>query len=218
MKTITIDGPAAAGKTTLSRIISEDLGFVYVDTGAIYRALAFYMKKNNIDFKDEIKVCKNLNSKIRPSGEKIFLNNEDVSNFIRTEEISMGASIISSYQKVRDYLLDIQRNIGKEFDCVFEGRDMGTKVFPMAQIKFYLDADIETRARRRFNQLKDKGENPLYEKVYADLEKRDSQDMKRKHSPLKPASDAFLIDSTLIGVNEVREKMIGIINSKWAKI
>lgn len=95
---------------------------------------------------------------------------------------------------------------------------MGTKVFPMAQIKFYLDADIETRARRRFNQLKDKGENPLYEKVYADLEKRDSQDMKRKHSPLKPASDAFLIDSTLIGVNEVREKMIGIINSKWAKI
>jgi len=213
-KTITIDGPAAAGKTTVSRLISDELGFVYVDTGAIYRALALYMKNNEIDFQNKKKVEENLNAEISPVNEKIFLNNVDVSKFIRTEEISMGASIISSYQKVRDYLLDIQRNIGREFDSVFEGRDMGTKVFPQAQIKFYLDADIETRAKRRFNQLREKGENPLYEIIYKDLEKRDIQDMTREHSPLKPAFDAFLIDSTLIDAIEVKKKMIEIIKKK----
>lgn len=212
--TITIDGPAAAGKTTVSRLISNELGFVYVDTGAIYRALAFYMKKKGIDFQNEKIVVENLNPKIRPSGEKIFLNNEDVSNEIRTEDISMGASIISSYGKVRDYLLDIQRNVGEEFDCVFEGRDMGTKVFPMAQIKFYLDAALETRVKRRFNQLIEKRENPVFEKVYQNLEKRDIQDMTRIHSPLKPAMDAILIDSTLMDAICVKDKMIEIIKQK----
>lgn len=211
---ITIDGPAAAGKTTVSRLISAELGFQYVDTGAIYRALALFMKKKGIGFEDEKKVEENLFAEIRPMGEKVLLDGEDVSLFIRTEEISMGASIISSYGKVRNYLLDVQKEIALDYDSVFEGRDMGTAVFPEADVKFYLDADLSVRAERRFQQLSGKGENPVYETVYSDLEKRDIQDMTRKHSPLRPAEDAVIIDSTIISAGDVKEKMIEIIKSK----
>jgi len=210
---ITIDGPAAAGKTTISRSISKELGFLYVDTGAIYRALALFMKNKMIDFEDKTKVEENLFAKIRPKGEKVFLDNKDVSSFIRTEEISMGASIISSYEKVRSYLLNVQRYISLEFDCVFEGRDMGTRVFPEAEFKFYLDADLEIRARRRFSQLKEIDENSVYETIYNDLKKRDLQDMTRKHSPLKPAPDSVVIDSTSIDLDQVCEKMLKVIRS-----
>lgn len=210
---ITIDGPAAAGKTTVSRLLSRELGFLYVDTGAIYRALALSMKEKGIDFKDEKSVEQNLDAEITPMGEKVFLNKKDVSSFIRTEEISMGASIISSYSSVRNYLLSVQREIGLKFDSVFEGRDMGTKVFPEAQVKFYLDAKLETRAERRFKQLKEKGEKTDFAKVFSDLEKRDIQDMTRKHSPLEPARDSLIIDSTLINASEVKLKMAEIIKS-----
>lgn len=210
---ITIDGPAAAGKTTVSRLLSRELGFLYVDTGAIYRALALFMKEKGIDFKDEKSVEQNLDAEITPMGEKVFLNKKDVSSFIRTEEISMGASIISSYSSVRNYLLSVQREIGLKFDSVFEGRDMGTKVFPEAQVKFYLDAKLETRAERRFKQLKEKGEKTDFAKVFSDLEKRDIQDMTRKHSPLEPARDSLIIDSTLINASEVKLKMAEIIKS-----
>jgi cytidylate kinase len=202
---ITIDGPAAAGKTTVSRLAADELNFDYVDTGALYRALAYFILSLNISPEDENGVVQNLDkAEIDLKNNKVLLNNVDISGEIRTPEVSMAASKVSSYKAVRDFLLGLQKKIGSEKNAVFEGRDMGTSVFPHADLKFYLTADLKERAKRRFLQAGKKSEQ-TFEQVMEDMEKRDYADMNREHSPLKPAEDAFKIDSTDISAEDVKD-------------
>jgi cytidylate kinase len=208
---ITIDGPAGAGKTTVSRALADRLGYRYVDTGALYRAVALAVKlrgtnpENNAEIK---RLCSELELAYvqKEEGLRLFLNGEDISDRIRTAEITMLASAISARPIVREYLLDVQRNLGKEKAAVFEGRDMGTVVFPDADLKFFLDASTRTRALRRYDELKSKSSQTL-EEVGLDIQRRDRNDSTRALAPLKPAPDAIMIDSTDLSIAEVVELM-----------
>jgi cytidylate kinase len=208
---ITIDGPAGAGKTTVSRALADRLGYRYIDTGALYRAVALAVKlrgtnpENNAEIK---RLCSELELAYvqKEEGLRLFLNGEDISDRIRTAEITMLASAISARPIVREYLLDVQRNLGKEKAAVFEGRDMGTVVFPDADLKFFLDASTRTRALRRYDELKSKSSQTL-EEVGLDIQRRDRNDSTRALAPLKPAPDAIMIDSTDLSIAEVVELM-----------
>lgn len=215
---ITIDGPAGAGKTTISKSLAENLSYIYVDTGALYRGVALEVKKSGIspDNDDElVKLCQTLDLKFIRSQTDVYLlsGGDDISHLIRTPEISMLASAISARPVVREYLLKIQRDMGKAKGTVFEGRDMGTVVFPNADVKFFLDASTETRALRRYNELKHKN-NQTLEEIEADIRLRDKNDSTRKIAPLKPAKQAILIDSTNISVHQVISQMMPYIEKK----
>ena len=212
---ITIDGPAGAGKTTVSRALADRLGYRYVDTGALYRAVALAAKTRGINPEDdaELKVlCAELELAFVPAetGMRLFLNEGDITDRIRTAEITMLASTISARPVVREYLLDLQRNLGKEKAAVFEGRDMGTVVFPDADLKFFLDATTRTRALRRYDEVKSQSTQTL-EEVDLDIQRRDRNDSTRELAPLKPAQDAIVIDSTDLSVAEVVELMVSYI-------
>jgi cytidylate kinase len=208
---ITIDGPAGAGKTTVSRALADRLGYRYIDTGALYRAVALAAKtrgsnpENDAELKD---LCADLELAFvaAETGLRLFLNGEDITDHIRTAEITMLASAISARPVVREYLLDLQRNLGEEKAAVFEGRDMGTVVFPDADLKFFLDASTRTRALRRYDELKFQSTQTL-EEVDLDIQRRDRNDSTRQLAPLKPAQDAIVIDSTDLSVAEVVELM-----------
>lgn len=211
---ITIDGPAGAGKTTVSRLLSKKLGCVYVDTGALYRGVAFEILRQKINWeKDDMLegFLKNLNLNFMMKENRLILisSGRDISGYIRTPEISMLASSSSAKPQVRSALLDIQRNIGRTKDAVFEGRDMGTVVFPEASHKFFLYADLNVRAKRRFDEMPKEAKDLSH--VQKDMETRDNQDSKRISAPLKPAKDAIKINSTFLSVEEVVEKMLGYI-------
>jgi len=207
---ITIDGPAGAGKTTVSRSLAAKLGYKYVDTGALYRAIAFEALSRNIllDDSDALeRIFPELDIKLKTEANgspKILNGNKDITALVRTPEISMAASKISALPEVREFLLDLQKNLGREKEAVFEGRDMGTVVFPDADLKFFLDADIEARAMRRFGDLG--GTHPLDE-IREDIKKRDENDRNREIAPLKQADDAVLVDSTNMSITEVVEFM-----------
>lgn len=206
---VVIDGPAGAGKTTISRKLSERLGFRYVDTGALYRSIALYMVESGIDVLDKDGIIKGLESieiKLSEQGD-IILNGEIVSDKIRQPEISMAASKVSALKEVRSFLFEIQRNIGADKRAVFEGRDMGTIVFPDADIKFFLTASPKIRAERRFLEIKDKTDQ-RFEDVFEDMKKRDKADMERENAPLKQAEDAILIDSSEMSLEDVVDKMV----------
>ncbi len=214
---ITIDGPAGAGKTTISKLLSQRLGCIYVDTGALYRGVAFEIKHQNIEWENDIDLkafLKTLDlSFVMEKGSLILMSSgKEITNFIRTSEISMLASSCSAKPHVRTVLLDIQRKIAKQQDAVFEGRDMGTVVFPEAQYKFYLFADLNIRAKRRYDEMLDKTKN--INKVELEMQTRDKNDTQRKTAPLKPAIDAVKIDSTFLSIDQVIEKMVKIINKK----
>jgi cytidylate kinase len=209
---ITIDGPAGAGKTTVSRALANQLGYRYIDTGALYRAVALAVKTraSNAENDAELKrLCSELELAFvqKEAGLCLFLNGEDITDRIRTAEITMLASAISARRVVREYLLDLQRNLGKEKAAVFEGRDMGTVVFPNADLKFFLDAATRTRALRRYDELKSKSTQTL-EEVGLGIQRRDSNDSTRALAPLKPAQDAIIVDSTDLNVAEVVELMV----------
>ena len=209
---IAIDGPSGSGKSTVSKMIADNLGFIDVNTGALYRAIAYYLKINNIDYKDVNKVCEVLNLidiKIYGSNEKIFLNGKDISSQIRSEDISRISSKISSYPKVREYLLETQRKIAKNNNVVMDGRDIGTVVIPHADVKIFLTALPEIRAKRRYNQLKE--EQIKFKKLLEDLNKRDYEDIHRKISPLKIADDAIIFDNSKYTVEETVNKLLSII-------
>ncbi|MBF0227495.1 MAG: (d)CMP kinase [Desulfobacterales bacterium] len=214
---ITIDGPAGAGKTTLSKALSEKLNYKYIDTGALYRGIALESKKRgiNIDNPDElINLCSGLDIKFIQVNKslRLILNGDDITEIIRTPEISMLASEISAKPVIREFLLKIQREMAKEKGVIFEGRDMGTVVFPNADVKFYLDASANKRAERRYEEIKLKNcQN--YEGVLNDIIKRDENDKSRTHSPLKPANDAVLIDSTSKSIDDVIALMLSYINT-----
>ncbi len=198
---IAIDGPAGAGKSTIARAAAQKLGYIYVDTGALYRTVGLYSIRKGYDTKDSEKVISTLNDiKItlgfKNGEQRVYLNSEDVSQAIRTPEASMGASNVSAIPEVREFLFDLQKNIAKENDCLMDGRDIGTVVLPDAQVKIFLTASPETRAMRRYKELIEKGSEVKYEDVLDDLIKRDYQDTHREVAPLKAADDAVTIDTS----------------------
>jgi len=205
---ITIDGPAGAGKTTVSREVARRLGYTYVDTGALYRgvALAVEARKCSMDDEEHIaQICQTLSLRFEnsPAGPRLYLDEEDVTDRIRTQEITMAASALSAKAVVREYLLGLQRELGQGGGVVFEGRDMGTVVFPNADAKFFLDADLSVRALRRTKELLQKGHDIDLAEVESTMKKRDQNDSTRTLAPLRPAQDAVHIDSSTLGVDEV---------------
>ncbi len=209
---ITIDGPAGAGKTSVSRALAERLGYQYIDTGALYRGVAYEVRNQDIDPENESELaalCNRLQLafKEKSSQLRLYSDDVDISDQIRTPEISMLASAVSAKSVVREYLLDVQRAIGRQKAAVFEGRDMGTVVFPAADVKFFLDASSQTRAQRRYDELKSKSSQTL-KQVEKDMQHRDNNDRSRSLAPLKPADDAILIDSTDLTLREVVDTMM----------
>lgn len=209
---ITIDGPAGAGKTTVSRALADRLDYRYIDTGALYRGVALAVKIQGIDPQNDAdlkQLCKGLKLAfvLNEAGLRLISNGQDISERIRTPEITMLASAVSARPVVREYLLDLQRDMGNEKAVVFEGRDMGTVVFPAADVKFFLDASTAKRAERRFDELNSKNGQTLDE-VERDIQQRDQNDSTREVAPLKPARDAIIIDSTDLTVEQVVELMV----------
>jgi cytidylate kinase len=209
---ITIDGPAGAGKTTVSRALANRLGYRYIDTGSLYRGVALAVQNRGIDPQndDDLKqLCSDLYLTIARNGEELglFLNGENISDRIRTPEITMLASAISARPVVRAFLLDLQKDLGREKAAVFEGRDMGTVVFPDADVKFFLNASTRTRAQRRYAEQKPDSFQTLNE-VERDIQRRDRNDSSRAVAPLKPAVDAIIIDSTELNADEVVDLMV----------
>ncbi|MBU4054477.1 MAG: (d)CMP kinase [Proteobacteria bacterium] len=209
---ITIDGPSGAGKTTASRMLAWRLGYKYMDTGALYRGIALASKEKNSHPDDEgamksMLAGLTLNLVLKDNSLRLLLNERDVSDLIRTPEISMMASAVSALPLVREYLLEVQRTMGRDKGVVFEGRDMGTVVFPEAEVKFYLDASPENRAMRRYRELDSRGKISL-EQVKTEMVKRDFDDSHRKLAPLKQAEGAVRIDSSNLNLEEVLDIML----------
>lgn len=209
---IAIDGPAGAGKSTVAKQLAKELEFVYVDTGAMYRAMALYFLRNQVDPKDEAaltRACGQVEIEIRyAQGEQqVLLNGENVNGLIRSEEVGNTASATSGYAAVREKLLELQRQMAKQQDVIMDGRDIGTVVLPKAQVKIYLTASAQTRAKRRCEELQAKGQPCDLSKIKADIETRDYQDMHRERSPLKQAEDAIVVDSSDLDVSQVVGKI-----------
>lgn len=213
---VAIDGPAGAGKGTITKLVGEKLNLVNVDTGATFRCVALNMLKENIGIDEEEKIkaiLEKINIEMYPDGE-IFLNGEDVTKRIRENDVNNFVSPVSTIKVVRDKLLEIQRKIAEGKNVIMEGRDIGTTVFPNADVKIYLDATPEERARRRVLQNKEKGIETSYEEVLENIKDRDYRDSNREIAPLRKAEDAIYIDSSDMTIEEVVNKVIDIINKK----
>ncbi len=198
---IAIDGPSGAGKSTLSRKLAEKLNFIYVDTGALYRTVGLYMLKNKIEPTDAEKVTSALpmvevGLRFIAGEQHVYLNGEDVSSEIRLHDVSQYASLVSAIPAVRQFLFDTQRKMAAENNVIMDGRDIGTVVLPNADVKVFLTASAEERARRRYNELIERGQEVSYEQILADVNQRDEQDMNRPVAPLKPAEDGVIVDTT----------------------
>ena len=215
---VAIDGPAGAGKSTIAKLISREMGYIYVDTGAMYRAMAVYFSKNKVNPEDESAIneaVKNLDIKIEyQNGEQqVILNGENVTGLLRTEETGNMASKTSKYKEVRSKLVELQRELAKTTDVVMDGRDIGTTVLPDAFVKIYLTASSDARAKRRYDELVAKGEQCDLSAIKEDIEKRDYQDMHREISPLKQAEDAVLLDTSDMNIEQVVAAMRDIIDN-----
>lgn len=212
---IAIDGPAGAGKSTIAKLVAKKKGYIYVDTGAMYRAMALYLIKRGVAAEDREKieeVCKEADISIEyKNGEQVvLLNGENVNGLIRTEEVGNMASASSPNPEVRKKMVRLQKELAKKTDVVMDGRDIGTCVLPDADVKVYLTASVEVRAMRRYNEHQMKGEPCDLEKIKADIAERDHRDMTRENSPLKQAGDAVLIDSSEMTIEEVAEKILAL--------
>lgn len=209
---IAIDGPSGAGKSTITRLLAARLGYIQIDTGAMFRAVALAAKRAGTDTEDEKSMaglCRGVDINFIRSGQgcRVLLNKEDVSEAIRTPEISLLTSRVSAIKCVRDFLLEQQREMGMPGGVVLEGRDIGTVVFPDAEVKFFLTASVEERGRRRYLELLDRGEDVTLEQTIAEVARRDEQDERREHAPLISAPDAIPIDSSDLSIEEVVELM-----------
>lgn len=215
---VAIDGPAGAGKSSIARAAAKELGFVYVDTGALYRAVGVYGLRNGIDNKNAEAVAGMLphisvELKFRDGVQHVYLNGEDVSEEIRTPPASMAASDVSAVPAVRQFLFDLQRDIAKKNDCIMDGRDIGTVVLPNAQVKIFLTASPEARAMRRYKELQEKGAKDTYEEVLADLLQRDYNDSHRAVAPLKPAEDSITVDNSGLSLEDSIEQVLSVIRA-----
>ena len=213
MYSIAIDGPAGAGKSTSAKTIAKKLEFIYVDTGAMYRAMALFFIRSKIDDTDEAVIdaaCKNIKVSIAYENgmQQVILNGENVTGQIRAEEVGNMASKTSAYPSVRAALLDLQRDLAKTADILMDGRDIGTNVLPDADLKIYLTASVEVRAKRRYDELIEKGQEADLAVIEEDIKKRDHQDMTRDIAPLKQAEDAVLVDSSGMTIEEVVDTVI----------
>ncbi|HAX84235.1 MAG TPA: (d)CMP kinase [Ruminococcaceae bacterium] len=213
---IAIDGPAGAGKSSTAKLIAKKLGYIYVDTGALYRTVGLYSIRKGIDTKDAEKVIATLPDvkvelKFIDGSQHVFLNGEDVSDAIRTPEASMGASNVSAIPKVREFLFDLQRSIAANNNCIMDGRDIGTVVLPNADVKIFLTASVEERANRRYKEMLEKGESADYNDILEDIKKRDYQDSHREIAPLRQADDAIFVDNGGYDLESGTEYLLGII-------
>ena len=214
---IAIDGPAGAGKSTIAKRVAKDLGFVYVDTGAMYRALAVHFINEGVDSKDTDAVIEAVKSatvsiKYVDGIQHVFLNDADVTSRLRTEEVGNMASVTSAIPEVRLKLLELQRGLAAKEDVIMDGRDIGTNILPNANLKIYLTASVDTRAKRRFDELTEKGGECDLEVIKKDIEDRDYRDMHRETAPLKQADDAHLVDSSFMNIDEVVDAIKALYN------
>lgn len=216
---VAIDGPAGAGKSTIAKILAGDLGFIYVDTGAMYRAMALSCLRNGIDVSVQeavVEHCSRLKVSLNyENGEQqVLLDEENVNAYIRTEEVSQATSAISVYEGVREKLLSLQRHLGQKHNVVMDGRDIGTNVLKDAQVKIYLTASVRTRADRRYKELARKGIECSLNEIEEDIKQRDYRDMHREIAPLKQAEDAVYLDSSELTIEQVVEKIREIIENR----
>ena len=205
---VAIDGPAGAGKSTIAKLVAKEKGYIYVDTGAMYRALAIHFLQKGISPEntgDIIEACRDADISIRYENgvQQVYLNGENVTGMLRTEEVGNMASKTSAVPEVREKLLELQRTLAKENDVIMDGRDIGTNILPDADVKIYLTASVETRAKRRYDELKEKGEDCDLDQIAQDIKERDERDMSRETAPLKKADDAILVDSSHMSIPEV---------------
>lgn len=213
---IAIDGPAGAGKSTIAKKVSAMLGYIYVDTGALYRAVALFRLENSLDRNqliEKLPEC-HIELKFTDGVQKVYLNGKDVSEDIRQNSVSMVASETSAIPEVREFLFELQKKIASENCVIMDGRDIGTVVLPDADVKIYLTASAEERANRRFRELQGKPDCPDYDTLLAEIIQRDKNDMSRPVAPLKKADDAFEVDSTLMSLDEAVQKIYRIILDK----
>lgn len=215
---VAIDGPAGAGKSSIARAAAKELGFIYVDTGALYRAVGVYGLRNGIDNKNADAVAGMLPNisvelKFQDGVQHVYLNGEDVSEEIRTPPASMAASDVSAVPAVRQFLFDLQRDIAAKNDCIMDGRDIGTVVLPNAQVKIFLTASPEARAMRRYKELQEKGAKDTYEEVLSDLLQRDYNDSHRAVAPLKPAEDSITVDNSGLSLEDSIEQVLSVIRA-----
>lgn len=216
---IAIDGPAGAGKSTIARRVARELSFIYVDTGAMYRAMALYLlrRKVNRDDTEQIgNICQDAEISIEyKNGEQIvLLNGENVNSYLRTEEVGNMASVSSAVPRVREKLLSLQRKLARDMSVVMDGRDIGTTILPDADVKIYLTASSLTRAKRRYLELQEKGTVCNLDDIQKDIEERDQRDMSREISPLRQAEDAVLVDSSNLTIQQVVDRILQIFRSK----
>lgn len=222
MISVAIDGPAGAGKSSISRLAAKRLGFIYVDTGALYRAVGLKFSLSGADTSldcdiDGILAETEVDIRFKEGEQRVYLDGRDVSDEIRTPTASMMASAVSARPQVRAFLLEMQRKLARENNVVMDGRDIGTVVLSNAEVKIYLTASAEVRAERRLKELKEKGENVTFKEVYDDMVKRDYDDMHREIAPLKQAEDAVLADTTDCNLEESVELILKIVNEKRAE-
>lgn len=215
---VAIDGPAGAGKSTIARAAAAQLGYIYVDTGALYRAVAWYVVDRGIDPQDSPAVIAalpglQLDLRYIDGVQRVFVGERDVSDFIRTPEMSMGSSAVSALPEVRDFLMETQRSLARRNDVIMDGRDIGTVVLPDAQVKVYLTASAQVRARRRHAELAQKGEQMTYEQILADIEQRDYNDSHRAVAPLKRADDAHLLDTGEMDIQQSVAALVALIKN-----
>ena len=217
---IAIDGPAGAGKSTIAKSLAKELGYHYVDTGAIYRTVAYFLDLLDISPKDVDGVTRYIDELTveieydEEGKQHMLMNGMDVTDDIRTQDISQKASLVSAHAVVRDMLLDMQRNLAKKYNVIMDGRDIGTVVLPKATVKIFLTASPEIRARRRYDELVAKGTETTYEKVLAEVKQRDHQDSTRAIAPLKQAKDAHLVDSSELDIDGVITAIKAIVAGK----
>lgn len=210
---VALDGPAGSGKSTIAKMVAKELGFIYIDTGAMYRSVALYCIDKDIDYNNEVQVLRqldNINITIENANreQRYILNGNDVTDLIRSPEVSDGASKVATYKAVREKLVALQRELASKQSVIMDGRDIGTNVLPRAEVKVFMTGEVEERARRRYEELHLKGMSVTFEEILEDIKKRDYNDSHREYNPLRQADDAVLLDTTHMSVEEVKDYIV----------